>query len=81
MRNFDELWTAVAATNRLPRQAILDLPHVICSHTKRTLASSAMTAAAVAELLNRVIDEINAGSVEHVDTLLNRELQHLQVLK
>ena len=80
MRTFSDLWNAVAATGRLPGMAILDMPKVIEEETKNALAASDMAADEVADLLVKVIDTINAGSVERVDILVRARLRDIGIM-
>ena len=80
MRTFSDLWNAVAATSRLPGMAILDMPKVMDEETKKALAASHMAVDEVADLLVKVIDTINAGSVERVDILVRTRLRDIGVM-
>ena len=73
---FDELWEEVIALKGLPEAAHLDLPSALSNETKRRIC--AKTPEEAVEIFADVISEINQGSVETIDNLVNKRLQQLQ---
>ena len=73
---FDELWEEVIALKVLPEAAHYDLPSALSNDTKRRMC--AKTPEEAVEIFADVISEINQGSVETIDNLVNKRLQQLQ---
>lgn len=74
MGKFDELWNKIAKTNKLTNMTILDMPKVISSETKKMLVRSGKNVDELADMIQSVINEIDRGSIERLDVLLQREL-------
>lgn len=68
---FEEFWKEVENTNTLPETAIQHIPMAISEKTKRRLMRR--TPEEAVKMLNEVIEIINQGSVEKLDTLLSRK--------
>ena len=73
-KTFEELWGEVVATNRLPEMAIVVMHKSILPETKELLVKSRKSALEIADMLNRVIDKINRGSVARIDELIREEM-------
>ena len=78
-RTFRQLWDEIGKTGQLPGMAILDMPKVLTPETKSALGESGLTADDAAALLMHVIETIEMGSVERVDTLVRRSLRNIGV--
>lgn len=69
---FDELWKKVVAMRVLPEAANFDLPGALSKETKRRMCSKNPKEAA--SIFLDVISEIDQGSVETIDFLVNKRL-------
>ena len=68
---FEELWRIVGELNTLPEQAILPVSHSLSDGTKNRLCRRRPER--VAEIVLWAIRQIDKGSVETVDALVNRK--------
>lgn len=69
---FDEFWNKVKNTGLLSDMAIKQIPECLSEGTKNQIKRHAPEK--VAAHLVSVIDEINRGSVETIETLLRKRL-------
>lgn len=74
MKDFAELMreTYKIAGKRIPNMAYMDLPRVISPETREKMMNRSPEE--LAEIIIAMIDEINHGSIESVDLILNRLL-------
>ena len=78
-RTFRQLWDEVGKTGRLPDMAILEMPKAFTRETQMALRESGLTADEIASLLMHVIETIEMGSIERIDTLVCRSLRNIGV--
>ena len=72
MKGFEEFWTEIEKTKSLPNTAVQQIPNALSDKIKsRLLKYSAVEAV---KILLEVIEEINNGSIESIDTLLRKRL-------
>ena len=69
---FDELWRQVAKLKTLPSEALRYVPDALSVKTKKRLCRK--NPEEVAEIVQWAIDQINHGSVETLDALVNQKL-------
>lgn len=69
---FEEYWKQVEETGILPRVAVLLLPDSFSDELKEELMTKEPED--VAKTCQRVINAINAGSVETIETLLKKRI-------
>ena len=69
---FEEYWEAVAKLKELPEMAIQQLPSSLSIETKKRLIKQNPEEAV--DLIKAVIDEVNRGSVESIDSLVKKRL-------
>ncbi len=69
---FDDLWRQVAELKILPNEALRLVPDALSLKTKKRLCREKTGEAA--EIVQWAINQINHGSVETLDTLVNRRL-------
>ena len=74
MKDFAELMreTYKIAGKRIPNMAYMDLPRVISPETREKMMNRSPEE--LAEIIVTMINLINGGSIESVDTILNRLL-------
>ena len=71
--SFEELWEEVKG---IPNTAKLQIPEVLKEETKRKL--SLMKPERIASIIMECIEEVNHGSVEKVDALVNKKLLNME---
>lgn len=69
---FDDYWQEVDKLNILSNEAIKFLPESLSDKTKKRLMK--YSAEDAARLLDATVAEINNGSIETIDALLNKKL-------
>lgn len=69
---FDDLWKQVTELKALPKEALRLVPGSLSSKTKRHLSKEKPEE--VAEIVQWAINQVNHGSVETLDALVNRRL-------
>ena len=69
---FEDYWLEVEKLKDLPVLAIQQLSSLLSATTKKMLMKRKLEETAA--LLNTTIEEVNRGSVESVDSLLNKRL-------
>ncbi|MBR4731751.1 MAG: hypothetical protein IK081_03185 [Lachnospiraceae bacterium] len=69
---FDELWKEVMAMQVLPEAAHLDLPSALSKETKTRMCAKNPKEAA--RIFLDVISEIDQGSVETINSLVDKRL-------
>lgn len=69
---FEEYWGEVAKLKVFPEMAIQQLPGALREDTKQMLMR--LSPEDSSELLRKVIDLINHGSVESIDSLVRKRL-------
>ena len=69
---FEEYWAKVEKLKVLPGMAIKQLPSSLSIETKKRLMKK--KAEETAEILRVAIEEVNHGSVESIDSLVQRRL-------
>ena len=69
---FEELWKQVDELHILPDTAIAQIPGILSSATKKKL--SQMTVEDAGETVSAAINEINHGSIEPLDELIQKRL-------
>ena len=69
---FDELWVEIEKLHILPDAAISQVPHVLSEYSKRMLARRTPNEAV--RIIEEVVDEIDNGSVQTVDSLVMKKL-------
>lgn len=69
-KEFSEYWAEVAKLKVLPNTAIKQLPSSLSLETKRKLMK--LKPEETVDILVAVIDQVNQGSVESIDSLVNR---------
>ena len=69
---FEEYWGEVEKLKALPGMAIQQLPASLSATTKKKLMKKPPEE--TAELLNTVIEEVNRGSVESIDSLVRKRM-------
>ena len=72
---FVELWGEITATGNLPDMASLVMSQAFSEETKEALLKSKKSASELADLLNRVIEAIDNGSIVKIDELVRKELK------
>lgn len=70
---FEEFWTKVSELKVLPDTAIHQIPSILSQQAKMKLCKK--TPEEAAEIINAAIDEINRGSVETVDALIQKKMK------
>ena len=70
--SFLDVWDKVKGLGVLPEAASMDFPSSLSEDTKRCL--SAKTPKEVAVIALDVISEVNSGSVETINNLVNKRL-------
>ena len=80
-KTFEELWGEIVATNKLPEMAAILMHQSFSRETKDLLVNSKKSGIEVADLLNRVIEKINKGSVMKIDELVQREMRQNKTKK
>lgn len=74
-KNFEDIWLQVKKMGQIAPSMIDHLPLVMSEQTKRILAGK--TPQDVSNIVAAVIDEINKGSVDSVDSLISIYLNKL----
>ena len=74
-KTFEELWGEIVALQLLPEMAAIFMHKSLSKETKDLLVKCGKNARELANLLNRVINTINKGSVLSVDVLVQKELK------
>lgn len=69
---FEEYWAEVEKLEALPQMAIQQLPNSLSESTKKRLMKKRQEEAA--GILCAVIEEVNRGSVESIDSLVRKLL-------
>lgn len=69
---FDALWRQVAELKTLPNEALRYVPEALSLKTKNRLCRKKLEE--VTEIVQWAINQINQGSVETLDALVNRKL-------
>ena len=69
---FEELWRLVDELNILPKQTIELVPHSLSDRTKKQLCMKKPEE--VTEIVQWAIRQIDHGSIETVDALVNQRL-------
>lgn len=69
---FEELWRVIGELKTFPDQAIQLVPHSLSDKTKKRLCKKKPEE--VAEIVLWAIRQIDQGSVETVDVLVNQKL-------
>ena len=69
MKTFEKLWAEVKG---LPDTAMLQVPGVLSTNTKRKLCRK--SPADVSNILIAAIDEVDHGSIEPLDILVSRRI-------
>lgn len=69
---FDELWVEIEKLHILPDAAISQVPLVLSEDAKRMLARRTPNEAV--RIIEEVVDEIDNGSVQTVDSLVMKKL-------
>lgn len=67
---FDKYWVEVEKLRVLPQMAIKQLPSSLSMETKKRLLK--LKPDVTVELLNTVIEQVNSGSVESIDSLVKK---------
>lgn len=70
--NFDELWNEIEKLHMLPDAAIRQVPLILSNKTKKRLSRKPPEEAC--RILKEAIDQINRGSVETVNALIQEKL-------
>ena len=71
---FDELWELVCESTKLPSEAKRFFPQGLSEKTKKIMIESGRSPVEIGRIIENSIDEINHGSVERIDTLINKYL-------
>ncbi len=66
---FEEVWTRVQG---LPDTAMAQVPEALSDKTKRRLAQK--TPEEISKIVFEAVEEVNHGSIEPLDILINRRL-------
>lgn len=74
--SFEEYWEEIIEINKLPNIVARQLPMSLSDKTKKKLTK--ICAEETIRLIKEVIEEINNGSVESVDFLINKKLEARQ---
>lgn len=69
---FEDYWQEVGKENKLPDTAIMQIPDVLSNDTKQWLMR--LSPIQTAEIITAAVDEINKGSIETLDALVNKKL-------
>lgn len=69
---FEELWELVGKMNVLSKEALRLAPDALSSKTKKRLCTKKPEEAAI--IIQWAINQIDHGSIETVDMLVNRKL-------
>ncbi len=69
---FEEYWVGVEELGVFSNTAIKQLPLSLSGETKRKLKK--LSPEETVEILEAVIDEVNHGSVERIDSLVRKKL-------
>ena len=69
---FEEYWADVEKLKALPKMATQQIPSSLSDKTKKRLMRKKPEE--TVELLNAVIDKVNRGAVESIDSLVRKRL-------
>lgn len=72
---FEELWEIVWEQIDLPSGAKILLPESLSEMTKQKLLETKMSPKEIAKIIEKAVDDINHGSVENIDYLIEKAVK------
>ena len=72
---FEELWEIVWEQINLPSGAKILLPESLSEMTKQKLLETKMSPKEIAKMIEKAVDDINHGSVENIDHLIEKAVK------